>query len=264
MKDEHLLDIQKGFNFRDLGGYKTQDGKVLKKHKVIRAAMLAGLNDYDLQYLNNYGVRIDIDFRSKAEQESMPDHVPSKAKYISDPVFPPNETAANEESSRLNDLKNDPNAGFNNMIQSYKDIVEASSAHKAYRLFFDELLANTIPEHALLFHCTTGKDRTGMGAVYFLTAVGVPFETVYADYLTSNDYILNNKALQAKKAELQSQMGKILFDNLEAMLKVSDVYLNTALDIIKKQNGTILNYLEDVLKVTPAQQAMLKQIYLEE
>ena len=112
---QHLLDIQQGFNFRDLGGYQTKDGHQVKMHKVVRSGMLNNLNDHDLQYLIDYGVKVDIDFRSIEEQESMPDKVPAGVRYLSDPVFPKDATKSNEKAAlRKKAFLNDPKAGYEN------------------------------------------------------------------------------------------------------------------------------------------------------
>jgi len=81
---QHLLEVKNGFNFRDIGGYPTNDGKMIKMHKAVRSGMLNPLSDDDLNYLNEYGVRVDVDFRSPSEQEEYPDKVPSMAKYVND------------------------------------------------------------------------------------------------------------------------------------------------------------------------------------
>lgn len=258
--EQHVLDIQEGFNFRDIGGYETKDGQIIKLHKAVRSGMLYNLNQHDLDYLNDYGVRVDIDFRSKEEQESFPDKVPTAAKYISDPVFPADETNSTEKAQlRKKAFLEDPNAGYKNMIQSYKDIVLAPSAHKAYRLFFDELLANTNEDEAVLFHCTAGKDRTGMGAVYLMSILGVPFEIIRKDYLSSNKHLIIN---QQNKQEMYKDLGEVFLKNIEALTMVCDEYLDTALNIIKNEYGSIVKYLEDVIKVIPEQQKDLKKIYL--
>lgn len=260
--EQNVLNIEKGFNFRDIGGYETQDGKIIKMHKVVRSGMLYTLNEHDLTYLNDYGVRYDIDFRSKEEQKEMPDKIPSKAEYISDPVFPEDETNSTEKAQmRKKAFLEDPNAGYNNMIQSYKDIVIAPSAQKAYRVFFDKLLENDQDDQVVLFHCTAGKDRTGMGAVYLMSILGIPADVIREDYLSSNKHLILN---QQNKKQMYQKLGDTFLKNIESLTTVSEEYLDTALNIIKSEYGSIINYLEKVLQVTPQQQADLKKIYLQD
>lgn len=258
--EQHLLNIQGGLNFRDLGGYPTKDGQVIKMHKVIRSAKLGTLEKQDLDYLNQYGIRVDIDFRSLKEQHDCPDKVPSLARYVNDPVFQEDETDSTaRDQMRKEAFKTDPTTGYHDMIRSYKDIVTNPNSQHAYRIFFDELLANDQDDSGVLFHCTAGKDRTGMGAVYLLSLLGVPDEVIRQDYLSSNQYL---KVNQQQKQDLYHDLGPTFLKNIEAITHVYDEYLDTALDIIKTEFGNVINYLEQVVKITPKQQRDLKQIYL--
>ena len=83
-----LLPLEQGVNFRDLGGYRTKDGHQIKANKVIRAASLGNLSPKDVNFLAEYGLRHDVDFRSSEEQENAPDKVPTGATYHFAPVFP--------------------------------------------------------------------------------------------------------------------------------------------------------------------------------
>lgn len=258
--EQNLLEIKNGFNFRDIGGYPTTDGRIIKMHKVVRSGKLSSLSKDDLNYLNDYGVRVDIDFRSPNEQQEYPDKVPSMAKYINDSVFPADETNSTaKDQMRKQAFKEDPEAGYNDMLKSYKDIVLASSAQHAYRVFFDELLANSTDGEAVLFHCTAGKDRTGMGAVYLMSVLGVSDEIIREDYLSSNKHLILN---QQNKQKLYHELGPVFLKNIEALTHVYDEYLDTALNIIRAESGNVRNYVERVLKVTPQQQRDLRKIYL--
>lgn len=258
--EQHVLKIKNGFNFRDIGGYPTIDGQIIKMHKAVRSGMLNSLSDDDLGYLNRYGVRVDIDFRSPSEQDEYPDKIPSMAKYVNDSVFPEDETNSTAKNQmRKQAFKEDPEAGYRDMLKSYKDIVLAPSAQHAYRVFFDKLLANSHDNEAVLFHCTAGKDRTGMGAVYLMTVLGVPDKIIREDYLSSNQHLALN---QKNKQELYHDFGPIFLKNVEALTHVYDEYLDTALNVIHAEAGSVHHYVEQVLKVTPQQQRDLKKIYL--
>lgn len=257
---QHQLKIQGGFNFRDLGGYPTKDGQVIKMHKIVRSGKLGQLKKNDLEYLNQYGIRVDIDFRSLKEQRDCPDKVPPLARYVNDPVFQEDETDSTaRDQMRKEAFKTDPSTGYHDMLRSYKDIVLNSNSQHAYRIFFDELLANDQDDSGVLFHCTAGKDRTGMGAVYLLSILGVPDEIIRKDYLSSNQYLKIN---QQQKQDLYRHLGPVFLKNIEAITHVYDEYLDAALNIIKSEFGSVVSYLEQVIKVTPEQQRALKQIYL--
>ena len=161
-----LIGVTSGRNFRELGGYETLSGKKIKMHKLLRTGNLADLSPFDKQFLTDYGVKYDVDFRSKEEVDNQPDRVPDGVEYIYDPVF--SEDLTNSSKS-LNDLNkqaaNDADFGFDHMHYAYEDMIESESAQNAYRKLFEVLLKNDGENESVIFHCTAGKDRTGFGAM---------------------------------------------------------------------------------------------------
>ena len=83
---------------------------------------------------------------------------------------------------------------------------------KAYRHFFDVLLENSDEGRSVLFHCSAGKDRTGMGAVYLLTALGVDEATIRRDYLASNKYLAPWQEKAISQAPITKDRSRDLFD----------------------------------------------------
>jgi protein-tyrosine phosphatase len=109
-----------------------------------------------------------------------------------------------------------------------------------------------------LFHCTTGKDRTGWGAAALLTLLGVPEETVMEDYLRSNDYIIPMyqhviDAFVAAGGQERIPLGA---------LGVREEYLEAAFDEMRTNYGTIENYFSEALGIDAEQQQALKDLYL--
>ena len=256
-----LLNIKHGFNFRDLGSYKTLDGRKIKKHKILRSANLAYLSERDVNYLDDYGLRYDVDFRSISEKEVEPDRISNNVHYHFNPVFSEDETRSTkkDQETRYKTYSKIKNAGFEDMLKAYKDIVLTDGAKKAYRQFFDLLLANDKENEALLLHCTAGKDRTAMGAVYLLTALGVDSKIIHQDYLASNIY---TETVRAKKIADVSGMGPVMSANIKALFEVSEAYLNHALQLMKDNFGGINNYLHTELKLNEQEVSDLRKIYL--
>lgn len=255
-----ILDLEAGFNFRELGGYTTAAGESVKYHKIIRSAGLGDLTKNDTAYLGNYGVKKDIDFRSSDEIAKKPDHIPDGTKYISLPVFTEDQTEASKIEDRVvPEIDFDPRDGYNHMLDVYRNMVTEDTARQAYRNFFDELLGNDGEKDVLLFHCTAGKDRTGMGAVFFLYTLGVPLPTIKEDYLLTNQashvYVANVlKQVEAKDPSL--------VQSIKALLTVNEDYINVALKAIKETAGSLDNYIKTTLQVDAQQINDLKKIYL--
>lgn len=259
-----LLNIHHGFNFRDLGGYTNQDGQRIKSHRLIRSGKLDLLSDRDVQFLTDYGVKYDVDFRSPDEQKEAPDRVPVGASYHFLPVFPVDETKVTktwEEEQR--EFAKDARGGYKNMIRTYAEMVLLPDAQKSYRQFFDLLLSNDGDKSSLLFHCSAGKDRTGMGAVYLLSALDVDPQIIRSDYITTNEFIQDplHQQLDAIRANGGNQNTQ---QSIRDLWTVKEDYLDSALSTISAHYGSMHRYLEQALQLSANQVADLKQLYLAE
>ncbi|MCV3554776.1 tyrosine-protein phosphatase [Pediococcus ethanolidurans] len=263
MVRSRVLQLQKGGNFRELGGYQTIDGHTIKWHKIIRSGKLGNLTDQDVSYLNNYGLKYDVDFRSPEEKAQAPDRIPQQTKYLFMPVFSTDETQNSKQTDYLQrKMESDPTTGRQQMHHVYQDIITNPHSQKAYRQFFDVLLENDVEQDTLLFHCTAGKDRTGMGAIFFLSALGVNEDTIKADYLLTNkvtkpvleDLVKTLKLKNAPSAFIQS---------MRDLQSVQISFYNTAMEQIQKTSGDMPNYLHEYLNLSATDIHDLQRIYLE-
>jgi protein-tyrosine phosphatase len=110
-----------------------------------------------------------------------------------------------------------------------------------------------------LFHCTTGKDRTGWAAAAFLTLLGVPREQVMEDYLRSNDFIIPayQKVIDGFVAGGGDKEIPL------AILGVKKEYLEAVFDEMESKYGTIKKYFSEGLSIDAGQQRTLSEHYLE-
>ena len=134
-------------------------------------------------------------------------------------------------------------------------------AADGYRQFFDILL-NKPEDAAVLFHCSQGKDRTGMGAALFLYALDFDDETVMADYLLTNEanaQIIENDVKEVSKFTDDAE----LIERAKMQDGVDEILLQSALDKMKAEYGSIKGYLQTRLGLTDDDLARLKEIYLE-
>ena len=170
-----VLPLEDAYNVRDLGGYSGAGGKTVRWRTVFRSGDLNKLSGSDVGYLESLGVQTSVDFRSKQEIETAPDKtIPGLNQIVWLPIVPGDMIAAigTVKPDHLPQLIEEV---YVNIIRSYQD---------EYKSFFN-LLAGR--DHTpLLFHCSAGKDRTGIGAALFLASLGVDRETIMQDYLLSN------------------------------------------------------------------------------
>lgn len=205
-------------NIRDLGGYASTNGRVTQTHRFLRAEGLNRLTGEDQEKLVQYGVRAIFDLRSDYERKETPD-----------PVFP----GIVHYDFPLLDRLNSAQAGDqipNSMAEVYVGLLQNSGET------FAEMLRQMLTvDGCVLFHCTAGKDRTGLTAMLLLGAAGVPRETIVRDYEVSEVY-------------LAPMIEKIIRENLAPahLLDSKRVYLETALDWIEENAGSIPLYLKQI------------------
>lgn len=260
--NQRVLTMDHGYNFRDLGGYQTNDGQTVKWQRVIRTGTLAYLSQHDQQALVDYGIKFDVDFRSDVEVAQAPDQIPNDILYRHLPVFPDDKTDASKSQAELSaELKTRKMNGFDHMVRVYQNMVTQPQAQAAYRAFFAVLLTNTNEKDGLLFHCTAGKDRTGMGATFFLSALGVPKKIIKQDYLLTNDILASLVQNRLIKAKNEGITGTTL-DTIKAQMTVSSGYFDAAMKVINDNYGTMPQFLKDALQLSSEDVNDLKKLYL--
>lgn len=259
MVNKRLLPIKNGYNFRDLGGYPTTDGHTTKWHRLIRSGSLARLDQADLKCLEKVPVKVDIDLRAPAEITAAPDHVPATAQYYQLPVFASDETDASHSDEEIAAQMQQPGNGYRHMLDVYRRMVTITSAKKAYQKLFALLLEDH--DGTILYHCTAGKDRTGMASFLILSALGVDEEIIMEDYLLTNavTHDFRDKWLQSMRDKGASEE---LVTNRAALSSVAPDYLNTAIKLIKENYGDVEHYLHDHLELTNDDITQLRRLYL--
>lgn len=246
-------------NFRDLGGYKTADGRQVKWGALYRTDALNDLTDQDQRYLERLNIQRIVDFRVRDEAADAPDRLPPAVaqRYVSMPVgfngqgnyakFIEQIMSGETEQLGLDQM----------LVTTNRDFVEKFSP-----VFREWLQALPDSEGAQVFHCTAGKDRTGFAAAIVLLALGVPRETVMQDYLASNDYLAEKNASSIWKMRVFS-LFRADTDGIRPLLGVEPRYLQAAFDAMEAKYGSVDNYLRDALGVDEAFRARLQQRLLE-
>lgn len=249
-------------NLRDLGGYRTEDGRVVLSGKVYRSNQLSGLRPEDREALRALDLRRVYDLRTEAERDRRPDEVPPEAEYVVLDVLADAHQASAAELERLLHDPAQANAALGHgqaeaaFVEVYRQIVSLPSARRAYRSLFLGLAdAGGLPA---VFHCTTGKDRTGWAAAALLTLLGVPRDQVMEDYLASNRYIL--PAYRPRIDAFVAAGGDPSIP--EALLGVRPAYIEASFDEMARRWGTIDRYFAEGLGIDAAGQQALRDRFL--
>ncbi|MEH3158345.1 MAG: tyrosine-protein phosphatase [Sphingomonas taxi] len=246
---QRVLPLQGGRNFRDLGGYRTADGRMVKWGLLYRSGQMHGLTAADYAFLRRLDIQVVCDFRDSRERAGEPTLWPAgqAPRTLS-------EEYALDTAGMM--LPGDPASWTHDqvvarMAAGYPKLLDQFRAQ--YRRMFAELLAGHAP---LAFHCTAGKDRTGIAAALLLSALGVPRATIVDDYLLSNRY----KADLA--ASPTSIWAKVSPQAMQAFAGVDRSYIDAVSARIDRHPGGMAGYLKDEMGLDAAAIARLRHLYL--
>jgi protein-tyrosine phosphatase (fragment) len=248
-------------NPRDLGGYLTQDGHKVKMQRLLRTGRICNLSRHDQQYLINYGLRKVIDLRSEKERKQDPDTLISGTKHFNISISPEDNTEAGTSFEDLfKKFDANPTAAFEHMRENYRLMITRPHSQRAFHRVLEEM-ANT-PEGAIIFHCSEGKDRTGLTTFFILYILGVDLETIRQDYLFSN-YMLNDYRAR-RDLEAKEKGSSLAFRaNLRSLGSVADEYLDNAIITMCEEYGGIDSYIKKQLAVSDELIDLLRKLYLE-
>jgi protein-tyrosine phosphatase len=242
--------LQGAINFRDLGGYLTNDAKQVKWGKIYRSADISKLTDKDVDVLASLNVKMVCDLRGEKEVETAPDkQIPGSNRIL---------LSAGSENiggagSFMKYMTSPQRA--DSMMRSFYTRTDHLKAK--YKPVFDQLLALET-DKALMIHCTAGKDRTGVGAALILYALGVNEETIIKDYELTNQY---RKELNEQTVKLMTAQG-VPENSARSMMAAKAEYLNAAFDAIKKQFGSVDLFLEKEIGLDAGKRKLLQSKFL--
>jgi protein-tyrosine phosphatase len=175
-----VVPLEGGSNFRDVGGHRTGDGRLVKRGAVFRSAHLGNLTDADRKAIGNLGVRTIVDLRGVNEAAETPHRVHGTGASIVGAHIEPGigEKIRNavEQGTATPELM----AQF--LTEHYRDYPRRCTP--GFRKLFNVLSDGNL--RPVVFHCTAGKDRTGFAAALLLTLLGVHWDDVMEDYLRTN------------------------------------------------------------------------------
>jgi len=218
-------------NFRCLGGLGVDGGQIVRHGIFFRAPAVTTLSAEEERSVAALGLALIIDFRQIPEAAAAPVHLPSRrdAKRLALPVKP---SRAKQLLANRDALPFDPAAATHMMTEVYRDFVRDNI--DTFASFLIETAAAPGP---VLFHCTAGKDRTGLAAALVLAALGADRATIMADFLITAD-------LWNPPAELVASVPE---SARAAILGVQPAYLDAAFDVLNRQHGGAVGFARRVL-----------------
>jgi protein-tyrosine phosphatase len=241
--DRHF-NLQGASNFRDLGGYHTTDGRLVRWRQIFRSNHLGHLTDADMAIVRALKLRSAFDFRGLEERAAAICGV-AEIEVHSLPIEPTVVTALRARLAAGSLCADDAR---DIMRESYRDYVRGNT--QRFRTLFGHLLDDRAP---LVIHCTAGKDRTGFACALVLHALGVPDDVIEADYLLTNRFYRRDTS---SASDLPDEVR-------QAIGSVEASFLAAAYEAIRADYGDLEGYLRDGLALDDRARAALKARYLQ-
>lgn len=265
MTDYGLIELDGTCNTRDQGGMEAVTGQRVRAKKLIRSDGLEKLTDNDIHILvDECDLRTVIDLRTDVERKAAPDPIDRmpEVKFVSLPVLADSAVGLTHEHSLRSlwdeflKLKGDP---MGVISKTYPLMLLGDAGVAAYKQFFEILLAQE--QGAVLWHCSEGKDRTGVASMLILFTLGVPPATIMEDYLATNLFArqkMKRIANDLKKVHVADKSDEALL----ALICAHEEYMDAAMEAVKGKYGSLDAYLTEALDLTPEKRQLLAEKYL--
>lgn len=243
---DRRIPLQGLTNFRDLGGYRTADGRQVRWRTVFRSDTLASLTDRDMETVCDLGVTTACDLRYGEEREAEP------SRFLGHERVEVLALGLNAKpgTSFVDSFEAGADMGAaarDYLLQNYRQYPVLYA--EAYRTIFRRVLDG----HRVVVHCTAGKDRAGTAAAMILTALGVPRETVLEDYLLTN-------ACWDRGGRVQPGMDP---EMVKAVFSAHEEYLAAAFATVDDDFGGPDAYLREHIGLDAAILGRLREICLD-
>lgn len=253
-------------NARELGGYRMTDGRTIRHGLLIRGGSLAYVSPTELDRLSGeFHIARVFDFRTSMEVKRSPDLIIEGAERIWLPAF-------DEEKMSMAKLALPEEAYANLGIwlvshaseQSVQDVARNMYSYMVsneftqiqYAGFFQNIL--NIVSGAIYWHCSQGKDRTGLGAALLLAALGADRELIMTDFTISDE--VYRKEVDSVSSMVSTEEER---EVVRTFVGVNPRYFAAALDLIERDYGSLTNYLKGPICLTDNDIATLRHRYLE-
>lgn len=249
-------------NFRDIGGYETEDGRSVKWDRVYRTGELPRLSDEDVMRLEELGIKTVVNFLTEDEIKARgEDRLPPGVEE----VFLPISGEAENDLAKVV-LEARQTADFYRIPVELNSEVHRILTGDAAREQYASLLrlAADPANHPLVYHCSHGVHRTGTATAILLSVLGVPWEMVREDYLLSNKY--RSEEVEKRVAQLREMAAErqgispdhVDMTNIYAFYVLEAAYIDATLDEINKEFGSMDNYVREGLGLSDVEVQQLR------
>ncbi|HWV28650.1 MAG TPA: tyrosine-protein phosphatase [Dyadobacter sp.] len=245
---QRYLGLENTVNFRDLGGLKTKDGKTVRKGLIYRSDNLSKLESKQFGQFNALRIASVYDLRTDHEIEGKEDHLPAVVHYRHTPVVEDNAGEIKGLKKRVLNGEITEQQAKDMTARFYADAVTVHVG--AVKAILNDITASDQP---VLYHCSAGKDRTGIVSALILSILNVDRQLIVDDYMLSNYYRRN----RAEKTLGKAKLGRIIkpklnMDAIEILSTVDERFIRATFNAIDSTYGGIDPFIENQLGIDRA------------
>lgn len=255
------ISLQSLPNTRDLGALETKDGRHILPRRLFRSGELYHASLADRQLLaEEYHLKTVIDFRSVTERKEKPDAILKGVEYYHIPILDEETVGISRDQGTTKSLLSFEGNAEQLMENMYAGLIRDRYSVRQYARFIDVLLHQE--EGGVLWHCSAGKDRVGVGTALLLSALGVPRDTIREDFMRTNTYLDGELEYMLRYMESKKLDSIQNVENMTAFFKVKESYLNKVFETIHEEYGSTERFLRRGLYLTPKTLEDLREKYL--
>jgi len=245
--ESRTVQFENVHNFRDIGGFLTEDGKLMKRGLYFRSDSLHSFSINDINKIQGFQIKSIIDLRTPNERaKKLCVELDRMAvRVINIPIYPLPDKRDPDLIERLFDLLKGEYKGLNSetfMLDNYRRMAMEHDQE------INRILTFLSEKHNLpaIIHCTAGKDRTGWLSYLLQSIARVPKKDIYEDYLFTNQYTLDDEVIKRhQKMFARLKFGNFDLNQFKPMQEARLEYLKSAEDAIFGKYETIEKYLAE-------------------
>lgn len=254
---QRYIGLENTVNFRDLGGLKTKDGRTVRKGFIFRSDNLSKLETDDFDAFNALRIATVYDLRTDHEIEGKEDRLPARVRYMHTPVVQDNAGEIKGLKKRVLNGEITEQQAKDMTAQFYADAVTVNIS--AVKAILNQI---TTSEQPVLYHCSAGKDRTGIISALILSILNVDRQTIVDDFMVSNYY----RRARAEKTLGKAKLGRIIkpklnMDAIEILSTVDESFINATFSAIDSTYGGMEPFIQNGLGIDgTARRALIERL----
>lgn len=246
-------------NYRDLGGIKTADGRFTRPHMLIRGTTLFDPTVLGIRILKDkYKLKTIIDLRTQKELLEKPDVLIEDVEIVHMPIIT-EAVAGISHEKKVRSMKS--LVLMPRMEDLYVSMVTGESLDNVVKVL-RFILTLPLENYAVLFHCTAGKDRTGVIAALLLSFLGVDRATVIRDYLLTNRHV-QFKANMAYLGLLLTKGNHKLAHKIKHYFMAEPDFIKASLNKLEKEFGSLEAFFNQKLGFSEEEKKEIKNKFLQ-